>query len=363
MLFQADLAGAGIGDFNDRAFYVHDGQQSKLRLRLGDQIPGTAPDTIYVEIEPFDSNSSQTILYRADAFGSDVDQNNFRRLYLNTKKGDTIEVARTDDPIPGDYFDYDGFLEAQINNDGTFALLAKSQSTSTPRAIVAGQADGMTSTVVAPNAPLPGADDVIMTGFRGLRLAETGAMSFSANLFGDDVNSQNNRALVQRGVDGEMVAVARTSDPLPALGEGVFLDQFESLWPQTPFSYISTDTGRLAFVVELEGPGVTNATDTALLGWDPDAGLFPLLREGDLVELSDGLSKTVEDVFAGFAAAEQLEHYPRVFGNQFVFSVEFTDGTFAHMTATIPSPGSMAATAMSVGFAMRRRRTTERCPA
>ena len=126
----------------------------------------------------------------------------------------------------------------------------------------------------------------------------------------------------------------------------------------------------MAFVTGLTGTGVTTANDAALWAWDPLEGLFPVVREGDLVTLSPGDVRTVSTF--SLATAHQLVNMDNAFwpigtggvasglndAGQLTFGLRFTDGTSAVVVTTVPAPGTLVGLvgAWALGANRRRRR-------
>lgn len=136
--------------------------------------------------------------------------------------------------------------------------------------------------------------------------------------------------------DGPLRLVVAVGQPAPGAGAEVRFRRFD----EVAFS----DSGGVAFVGRLEGLGVDDSNDLGVWFEGP-AGLVPVVREGDEINV-DGALRTVRTVsFSGGAGGESGLND----AGQIAVALSFTDGlSGVYVLTPVPEP----ATAMLVALAL-----------
>jgi hypothetical protein len=179
----------------------------------------------------------------------------------------------------------------------------------------------------ADHAPGTNAADGFST-FSSLRLNEQGRIAFQGTVAvipgqtDPGLTTLNDGGIWSEGAAG-LELIARENDPAPGVPAGVLFDFFSAP--------AMNATGRLAFLADLRGAGVTTANNTGLWAQDDNGALTLLLREGDSFDVDDGPGtdmRTVSQI--GFWSDGAGEDGARTGLNevgQLVFSAAFTDSS------------------------------------
>ena len=116
------------------------------------------------------------------------------------------------------------------------------------------------------------------------------------------MTTQNNSGL-WLGQPGQLQLIAREGDSAPGLPDDV------RFWDFQEFAEVALNNpGQLAFMASVIGPSVTGADDLTLWVWFENR-LCLVLREGDLLDVGDGSSRTVSDFdfMPGFSLSDGFQ--------------------------------------------------------
>ncbi len=201
------------------------------------------------------------------------------------------------------------------------------------RAVFAGGV-GSLALVARRNDPAPGTDGVFTsfpgsissTNFYSL-VNDVGQVVIQATLSGGTVTTANDSGL-WTGTPGNLQLVVREGQTMPGTG-GSIASSFSS-------SVVHfNDRGQILFYTTLSG-GTT--TGLSLWAYDPGLGLLPVVLNGDQVEISPGVFRTV----SGFGTVQNgnSDGASLTFGHdgRIGLRVAFTGSTNAIMTVRLPDP-------------------------
>lgn len=168
---------------------------------------------------------------------------------------------------------------------------------------------------------------------------DAGDIAFMAFLSGPGINFSKNGVLCV-GAPSDIRAVARFGDAVD-LGDSIRIAGIDQV--------TLNDRGQLAFFAILSGD-VTTANRRALMSFDPRAGMRTVVRNGDTIDIGDGVMKTV----SGFDTSIYLSGLAD--DGTLAFTLAFTDGTQGLFTTIVPEPAALSSLALLLA-ARRRRRT------
>jgi hypothetical protein len=170
--------------------------------------------------------------------------------------------------------------------------------------------------------PAPGTEGVPFLNFNHLNLNANGLLAFDASLNTPDMNRDQG---IWVGTPGSLALLVREGDPAP----GTIGETFAHM----RFGPSLNDMGDVAFLGKLRESGDSGVWIAA-----PDGSMALVARTGDFVQVASGDYRKI----ASFPRQEGgLYGGPEIFNNagQFVFSVDFADGTAGLFIA---SPASTA---------------------
>lgn len=296
---------------------------------------------------------SGDVSYSTTLYGAGVGEHNDVMYYGVGADGVPRPLVREGDQAPG--FPAGVTLGTMFLAYGAKGQLSVYGPTSTGVwGIWTGQPSNLTL-MAMPGGAAPGFAPGVTFHTYGRGLASNGGrILFEANLLGPGIDwSQNSSTVWSRGADGSLTLVAQTRGPAPGAGEGV-------TFAAAPIveTFNSNDLGQLAWLAQLEGPGVTAANDRAIYAFDPFEGVFPVVREGDVLDLGDGVSKQVLHLLLATELQGVQTLQKNILGDDgsLAFRAIFTDGSRAILVASIPSPGTALSGVLIAVVAARRGR-------
>jgi hypothetical protein len=134
--------------------------------------------------------------------------------------------------------------------------------------------------VAESGAPAPGeAAGVEFSRFRAPVIGRTGHVAFWARMVGPDISSANNDTIFA-GIPRFLHKVVQKNDPAPGTDAGVVFSAFPT--NVTEAQVVVSESGDVAFVAQLTGPGVT-ATNNDGVWAEIDGSLELIAREGQLL--------------------------------------------------------------------------------
>lgn len=185
-------------------------------------------------------------------------------------------------------------------------------------------------------------DTVTMSG--------SGAVAFQAVLTGSGVTTGNNDVLMFSSAEGALELVAREGDLAPQLGP-------DRRWSRLHAPNFN-GPGQMVFTCGVRG--LTGSLDigSAIVARDVNGDLFPLLRNGDLVEFAPGDVRVVGNFDFPLSGSTQ-DGSASVINDagEVVVLCTFFGGTQGIVVLTIPAPGAAVAWLglMAAGSSRRRR--------
>lgn len=250
-------------------------------VRTGDPAPGGPGGANFTSLSPSTHNDSGEI-----AFHAGTTEYRFDGLFKRDADGALSLIARRDGPAPGApgaLFDYQ-FDFHQLDNAGGLAFTAGLTglgvvtigSFRNNRGIWGPGADGALSLIARAGYPAPGAPtgSVFEDFFNFVQLNESGAVAFHDFAFREDPAGHYYRpGIWKTDASGALALIAQDGDPAPGTPDGVSFSHFQQ--------FALNDTGAIAFMSWIDGPGVTAENGLGMFGPDPSGALSLRLRTGD----------------------------------------------------------------------------------
>ncbi|MDQ3438754.1 MAG: PEP-CTERM sorting domain-containing protein [Planctomycetota bacterium] len=355
LAYIAPLAGAGVTvDVNDRAIWMGTSAANMTMLgRRGDSAPG-ADTAVFQNFARPVVNGNGMLATLGTLSGGGVTTSNDRGIWTSTGAALT-KFVRAGEIAPGTGgASYDDFFVPGINDAGNigFATILQGSgvTTANDRALYIGNSPASLTLLAREGDALPDAGPGITLQQINLpTLSGSNTIAFPGSLTGTGVTNANNTALWTANATDGLRTIAREGDAAPGTGPGVTLGSLQG--PAVDMNI----HGQAAFVVSLIG--ATTETDSALYFYDPTDGLTLLAREGQTVEFSPGVTRTISDMFfllgtqnAGGQDGEYMSLNDA--GEVAVFSLNGDSFVVA-----VPEPGSIAMLAIgALGLLARRRR-------
>jgi hypothetical protein len=164
--------------------------------------------------------------------------------------------------------------------------------------------------------------------FENAKINSAGRVTFLAGMAGipgageSGITTLNDTGIWSEGGSG-LTLVVRENDQAPDLPAGVLFDVLGS-------PTVNAD-GRIAFLSDLRGTGVTASNNTALWAQDADGALRLIAREGSTLDVNDGPGADLRTVaqfgFWSDGGGEDGQRTGLNDAGQLVFSAFFTDST------------------------------------
>lgn len=184
-----------------------------------------------------------------------------------------------------------------------------------------------------------------------------GRIALMSALMGSGVTTLTNTALFGTDAGGAFTMLLREGDPVPGL-DGVQFGNFDT-WTAI------NSRGTIAFTNNLTvgTGGVTTANDEAVFTRGADGTITLIAREGDSVEVSPGVFKTIARnltptrTFGVMGGSHQDGSSSTLDdSDNLIFLATFNDNSTAVLTATVPEPGMSAILLACAALLLARRR-------
>lgn len=172
-----------------------------------------------------------------------------------------------------------------------------------------------------------------------MKINALGETLFSSSLQGPEIN-MSNRYGMWATHNGSTTLVARHGDAAPGL------DGAQLMWVDSQ-SAVFNSRNQIAFGSDLVGASVTSSNDSAIWVRDVDGQLRMIVRSGDMIEVSPGDSRAIEELhFNWLAGTGNDEGRPSGFNDlgQVAFRVTFVDGSQGIVVSNlvaVPEPSSI----------------------
>lgn len=327
---------------SDQGIYVGPGQNAALLARTDMQAPGLAAGVVFNTLGAPAVNVAGAAAFRGflrtnaslGVLSSSAD------VLVAGAPGAARLVTRAGETVSGlGGPRHDAFNTPSIADDGTVAyggsLIQSGPVNSTnDLAVFRAAGDGPAVSVMR-------LGDAVPTG-PGLAPGETfgpmgsplvnaqGDLAVRTTIVGPGVQPGVNDAALWTVGPAGLALVARAGQTPPGAPEGVTIAAIGA--------FALNDRGQLAMHVTLAGPGVTAASDQAVLAFDPERGLLAVAREGQTLDVAPGVARTLATLgFVGGSGggdgrSSGLSDLGRV-----VFSATFTDGGAGVLAAQLPA--------------------------
>lgn len=187
-----------------------------------------------------------------------------------------------------------------------------------------------------------------------------GRLALMSTLMGAGVTTATNTALFGTDASGAFTMLLREGDPVPGLS-GVQFGNFDTWTAINRHGTIAFTNSLLTGV-----GGVTTANDEAIFTRGADGSITLIAREGDSIEVSPGVFKTItrnltpSRTFGVMGGSHQDGSSSTLDdSNNLIFLATFNDNSTAVLMATVPEPGlpAMLLAYTAVLLARRGRRS------
>ncbi len=347
--FVAGLGGPGITPPN---LGIWRGTPGNLTLvtRTGEPASGTPAGVTYGIIRTFSLrfNAAGQIGFKADLKGPGITTNNGTGFWVGEPGGLAL-LARTGDAAPGTPLgtNYSNFSDdPPLNSGGQATFLCDLTGpgiTNTNNSGLWTGSPGNVMLLARESDPAPGmAAGISYYDFGNppvIHINASGQSLFAGYLAGPGVSGANGTAL-WTGTPGAVVNVVREGDAAPGAGAGTVFGRLSYIYP-----FALNDRGQIAFQNKLTGPNVTTTNDGSLWLSDSEGALTLVAREGQAFLVGPGDSRILEELnFTGGSGDEDGLGSGLSDNGQVVFFASFTDGSQGLFIAT---PALQLATAFS----------------
>jgi hypothetical protein len=368
--FAATLTGGGVAANNDSGIWAGSGSGAlSLRAREGDAAPGTS--ATFGQLTDFGGivlNDSGRITFRGSLLGAGVTGANDTGLWSD-RSGTLQLIARAGNQAPGVPA---GALfaspnSAVMNGAGhvgfVASLVGPGVNGTNDDGIWADRGAGL-ELVVRTGDRAPGTPaDVNFFGTYGRPVMNAnGDMAFFGMLLGPGIVTANDGGIWSEGGGEGLKLVAREGLQAPGTPSGVTFSLISTLLSSPALN----GRGQVAFIAQLSGPGITNANDLGLWAQDVRGQLRLIVREGDMLDVSDDPLNPDLRTVLGFNFENRSGNEDGIgsgfneFG-QIAFLASFTNGSqglFVSDMVVVPEPVVGALVVMlCAAFSARRQRT------
>jgi hypothetical protein len=350
--FDARLSGN-----NEGVWYRQPGGPTTLLVGPDMQAPGFSPGVnINGALGPRLNASGQVVL-EASVEGPGIDSTNDEVVYWGDPANPQL-LLREGQSVAGSPL-LESFYRPTIDDSGTLAVWATLQTPLTQQAIITGSAtsmmpiarSGVRGPGMAPGETWGSNSDTTHFWYPVL----TG--SGNAVFWGQIAGSGGGGAGLWTGNGDSLTMVARTGSTVPGLPEGV------SILGPSRDEFAANALGDIVLLASLTGPGVNSSNNTMLAYWNEDTGLEPLVRRGDLFEVAPGDFRAIASIeMIGNAGGEDGAPVSLNNRREFVWRMDFTNGTTGVFLTVVPSPHGAMVLLLGMGAALgrsRRSRTTK----
>jgi len=356
MAFKAGLQGSGVSPFT--SIWSEGFGSLTMVARSGDQAPDTPSGVIFRNFrDPLLNSAGQTAFmgFLAHTTGG-ANRTNDGGVW-SEGSGSLALVAREGEPAPGTpsgvqfgNFDY----QPAFNSAGQTAFLVGLTGNSvffrTNDQGIWSEGTGSLELVARAGDQAPDTlSGVNFQAFSSPVLNSAGNTAFHADLTGSSVDQTNNEGIWSER-SGSLTLVARKGQQALGTPVGVTYGGAVGFLSRSFGKIVLNSADQIAYSGSVIGNGINNTNDEGIWAVDRVGTLHLIAREGDLLEVSPGDSRTISSL--SFGEFNDL--------GQLAFWAKFTNGTsgiFVSNLATLPEPNTLLLVATaSVALALSRRR-------
>jgi len=408
--FSSRLGGNGVTIGNDVGLWAGPAASPELVAREGDAAPGAGKSATYRDLSGHTLNDAGQVAFAASLAGPGVGSQEWG-VWHTTRLGEFPRlVTRTGAPAPGAPA---GSTVAslgtpRLNAAGQIAVAGSIDVSPGVRSdgIWAGVPDDLRLAArTGTRAPGTSSDFVMLHTTGGVEFDDRGAVAFRASLF----SAQRNEG-IWMGRPGDLQLVALKDTPAPGaggenfsfLGMPVVNDagvvafhanlgtNGRGIWagPRDALRLVArtgtaaagaadgvtysimgapflNDAGAVAFVADLQGPGVEPGNDTGVWVADPSGLTTLVVREGQDINVGGGETRRISFLLPQWSSSTDPQLALINDAGQVTFRAIFTDGTEGLFVATVPEPSAgiaMSCCAAAVALLRRRHRPDSSTP-
>jgi hypothetical protein len=317
---------------------------------------GDAPSGVLYGFNNFTPtvNADGYVAFRTALTDTDGNNNNNLGVFVGNSKAGMKMIARADSPVPGVSGDvrFSNFVtQPAINASEDIAFHARlagvDVAVGSDTAIIRANYNSPTpSLYVREGDQAGGLSAGVLYGEiqPAITMNGAGEVTFIADLTGTGVSGSNNRAIFKGG--NSVTPVVRRGDQAPGTSSGVtfLLNEFTS-------SAAINAGGQVAFTSRLTGAGVSPSNQAGIWALDPFNQLVKIAREGDVIDLGGGVTKTIGFGVSFHSVSGGGEGRQTSFNDssQLAYTAPFTDGTLAVINARVGGAARASNTAPVLG--------------
>ena len=305
VLFNAGVAGSGVGDSNSSGLWIKDRTgASRLIARAGDMAPGignsnvfSSNDSLHLTLGKSRLNSSGHFVLSAAIAGPGVDSTNDQGIWVD-RSGKGLELLVQEGSLaPGtdasSRFGGLGFL-TKIADDGAIifsaGLTGPTVDGTNSFGLWRGRNENELELIFRSGQPAPdvlGATISRPVGIAGISVNNRGQLALRGRLSGNGVSEDNDLAIWSEDSSGSLSIVAREGDSAAGINDGIF---------DTLSSPTLNGKGHTAFAATLTGAGIDTTNDRGI--WK-EANGNPLTLVARTGEAAPGVDSGVVFSFIG----------------------------------------------------------------
>jgi hypothetical protein len=319
------------GTSNSESIWSEGSGALAMVARVGDAAPGIANGGTFRSFSAGPSlNSAGGIVFSA------LTSNLSQWAGIWTARTTLDLVVKDDDPAPGLGAEIGAVDGPVINSSGHIAFRSAGISNGINVTAVWVDYGGGPNLVARDEDAAPGTGAVFNISPPILSLNSAGQTAFSTSLAGAGVTTSNDSGIWSEG-SGALTLVAREGSPAPGTGAGVNFGNFKDL--ASPINPAFNSAGQTAFFATLTGTGVTSLNNQGIWAEDPLHNLRLIAREGDLLEISPDLFRTVGSLDFVGGSGNETGRASSGFNDlgQVAFYAEFTDGSSGIFVSDVSS--------------------------
>ncbi|MEX2220023.1 MAG: choice-of-anchor tandem repeat NxxGxxAF-containing protein [Phycisphaerales bacterium] len=397
----------GAGGSSVVAFWVGPPENVSLVVRHRDPAPGP-PGTVFevlgppLSSEPKFATEAGGVAFCGSLAGPGVNTTNDDGVWA-TVAGTLATIAREGSPAPGvtpAATFTNGFSRPRLAADGGLVFSGTYLAGATPgQAIYRSAPGGPLAAVAHTGEAAPGGNGATFTGFNLPAIAPGGAVAAVAGLSDGRSGIWSGQTLSFRAVTGQeppglpgqefsgfqrpmlddlgrtaFRASFRDAATGSHAGHGVWIEKtgsmellFSTRMPLPPSlnaqglasigNFCLNNSGQIAFIGVLSGPGINSSNDDALLATDPNGSLVVVAREGGMLEYAPGAFAVARflamnfDELGGGRVGQALND-----AGQLTFRAELFGIGDSILVANVPPAGPLSLGLVCTVLLARRRR-------
>lgn len=347
--FWSELTGAQITTENNFSNWTGSADGVMPLLRTGDPVPGYSADYLISSVGSCLFNKYGEFATAISITGPDVTEDNNRVVVVRRIGKDWEPIIRSGDPAPGfaDNVVLSSIYASSINDDGMVGLHGRIEGPTFTE-----PSDGA-NWLLSPTGDIeriahtfmqaPGLNTGITFDYLDFpNITHSGQGVFYASL--NDDSSSLTQSFWQASDSGDLVMLVRKGDDPGGVEPGVTLRGIGNVLSNGRLTtHAPNGNGWMYYSAILEGPGVDDTNEFGFWARKDGVHSAMLLRTGVPIDVDDDPAssdfRTPAEIYTRDVTGGE-DSYPRSLSdtNEFACRVEFTDGSWAIVVATLSCP-------------------------